>query len=95
MSHTELEEQRLAFVGKRDGFGEALDFAFKTYKIYRACLLLKRSVLDRKGMQDKKPHHATFPQYRRGFIESCCVFRKFIYRKWQIEPQLNNGRHLE
>lgn len=71
------EVTRLLFIERRDGYLAALEFAKRTYKTYRKCLLLKRRVLDARGMRDKDPHHATFPQYRRGFIESCVAFRRY------------------
>lgn len=80
INHTLIEAFRITFLEQRDGREAALDFAKRTYLKYRECLLLKRHVLDRRGMRDKKAHHATFPEYRRGFIESCLVFRRFLRR---------------
>ena len=33
---------------------------------------------------DTKPHHASLPEYRREFIESCVVFRSFLYPRTQL-----------
>jgi hypothetical protein len=73
-----IEWDRIAFIRDRDGEAEAVDFARRTYKIYRQKLLEKRHVLNRRGMHDRKVHHATLPQYRRAFIESCLIFRWYI-----------------
>ncbi|OGA77750.1 MAG: hypothetical protein A3G81_29655 [Betaproteobacteria bacterium RIFCSPLOWO2_12_FULL_65_14] len=72
------EENRLRFIEGRDGKAAAIAFARRTYGQYRECLLLKRRVLDARGQKDRKPHHATFPEYRRGFVESCIVFRRYL-----------------
>jgi hypothetical protein len=72
------ERFRLGFIEGRDGKAAAVAFARRTYDKYRECLLLKRHVLRARGEHDKKPHHATFPEYRRGFIESCLEFRRYL-----------------
>jgi hypothetical protein len=74
------ELDRLAFIAKRDGEAAAVDFATRTLAKYRECLLLKRRVLDARGEFDRKPHHATFPDFRRRFVDSCVTFRGFIRR---------------
>ena len=76
--HTAAEQSRLAFIEQRDGRAGVEDFARRTYSKYRECLLLKRRVLDARGMHDKKVHHATVADYRRGFVESCLVFRRYL-----------------
>lgn len=72
------EGQRLLFLVKRDGADGALDFAKRTYAVYRKNLLLKRRVLDARGMQDRKESFVTRREYRRSFIESCVGFRAYI-----------------
>jgi len=67
-----MEQDRLAFIESRDGKDGALDFARRTLAIYRKAVLTSR----KRGY--KKPHHASIPEYRRGFIESCCAFRAYI-----------------
>jgi len=67
-----VETQRLSFVIERDGMEGAVIFAKQTYHAYRAALKLSR----KRGCQ--KPHHATLPEYREGFVMSCLAFRKFI-----------------
>ena len=52
---------------------ERLDFVMRTYPNYRRCLMQSR----KRGFT--KPHHASLDLYRRGFIESCVVFRGEIY----------------
>jgi hypothetical protein len=73
------EEDRLRFIEGRDGKAAAVDFARRTYRQYRECLLLKRRVLDTRGQKDRKPHHATLPEYRCGFVESCVAFRRYLH----------------
>jgi hypothetical protein len=64
------EKERIAFMLNRDGIKGALDFADRTMRIYRM------SVLD-KGDVNRAPHHATFPNYRRSFIESYLELKRF------------------
>lgn len=66
------EEQRLAFVEQRDGVEGAVEFARQGIKIYRTCVL--RSM--KRGFA--KPHHASLPEYRRGFIESYLAWKHYI-----------------
>jgi hypothetical protein len=72
MSNTKLasEKDRIAFLIHRDGVDGALGFADRTMRIYR------KSVLD-KGNINRAPHHATFPSYRRSFIESYLELKRF------------------
>lgn len=72
------EEERLARLSQED----KLDFALRTYRIYRLCLMQSRKrgfTGNGSDSSTQKPHHATLPEYRRGFIESCIVFRRAIY----------------
>ena len=66
------EESRLAFVEQRDGIAGAVAFARQGVLMYRKCVLksLKRGYW--------KPHHASIPFYRRGFIESYLAFKAYI-----------------
>lgn len=67
------EDARLAFIEKRDGKDAAKDFARRTLSQYRECLRLD-------GKQGRKFHHATLEKYRRGFVESCLAFRRYLRR---------------
>lgn len=66
------EATRLQFLEGRDGPAGALAFAQLTYRTYRKALMQSR----KRGCM--KPHHATLPEYRRSFIESCVTFRHYI-----------------
>lgn len=71
----EKEHDRLAFIKQTQGKEAAIDFARTTYKLYRKALLMSR----KRGFT--KPHHASTPNFRVGFIQSCIVFRQYIYKK--------------
>lgn len=73
-----IETERLAFLEQRGGVPDALDFARRAYGVYRTNLLLKRRVLNARGMQDKRESYVTHREYRRAFIESCIAFRRYI-----------------
>jgi hypothetical protein len=97
MNSKQSERDRLAFFETRGGKAEALEFAKRTYKIYRHALLSSRkrgSIVFKENepnilmnVQFKnlangrlpKVHYASDPVYRQGYIESCVVFRQFIY----------------
>jgi len=66
------ETQRLAFIEARDGKTGAADFARRTMSIYRTCVLRSR----KRGFAT--PHHASLPEYRRGFIESYCALKSYL-----------------
>lgn len=66
------EEQRLAFVEQRDGKQAAIAFARQGMQVYRTCVLRSR----KRGFD--RPHHASFPEYRRGFIESYLAFKGYV-----------------
>lgn len=66
------ESQRLKFVETRDGKQAAIDFAEQTMRIYRKAVLSSR----KRGYE--KPHHASLPGYRRGFIESYCALKAYL-----------------
>ncbi len=65
------EKDRLRFIEERDGQNAALVFARRTYAIYRECLGFD-------GKNNRKFHHASIAAYRKSFIESCLVFRKYL-----------------
>lgn len=67
-----LEQQRLTFLENRDGKKGAREFAQKTLRIYRTAVLCSR----KRGQ--KKPHHASLKEYRRGFIESYLCFKRYL-----------------
>lgn len=62
---------RLLFIQERDGKKGARDFAQRTLAKYRECLR-------QDGKRGRKFHHASLPQYRRGFVESCVEFRNYL-----------------
>ncbi|MHB0929106.1 MAG: hypothetical protein ACYC3W_09295 [Candidatus Nanopelagicales bacterium] len=66
------EEQRIAFLLERDGLAETLSFCRQTLKNYRTC------VLQSQKRKAPKRHHASLPEYRRGFIESYVVLKRFL-----------------
>lgn len=68
------ETNRLAFIEARDGKALAADFARRTFDKYRECLRMD-------GKAGRKLHHASLPQYRRGFVESCLTFRDYLRRQ--------------
>lgn len=59
------ERERLTFLVERDGPEAATQWARRTLEIYRGAL---RS----------RAHFARAAEYRRGFVESCCEFRRWI-----------------
>lgn len=63
------ECNRLAFVRNRDG--TATDFAKQIVSQYRKAVLTSR----KRGYA--KPSHASLPEYRRGFIESYLVAKRY------------------
>lgn len=73
-----IEDSRLAFIESSQGKDAALDFAKRTMRIYRKCVLQSYKIYNLNPHRTVKPHHASFPQYRRGFIESYCAFKKYI-----------------
>ena len=66
------EKQRLDFIIERDGLVEAVAFAKRTMVVYR------QSVLKSQKRGFEKPHHASFREFRRKFIQSYCDFKRFI-----------------
>ena len=72
------EQQRFDFMVERDGMEEALGFAERTMKIYRSAVLQSRKT------GHTKPHHASLPEYRRGFIESYCYLKKMVLMKEKL-----------
>lgn len=69
------EMERLSFIESRDGLAAAILTATQILKVYR------RSVLCSRKRGAVRPHHASLPEYRRGFIESYCVCKKFILER--------------
>lgn len=69
------EQDRLAYIETHSGKEELDRFVRATYPVYRCSLMQSR----KRGHQ--KPHHASLPEYRRSFIESCVEFRKYMYPK--------------
>lgn len=66
------EFDRLTFIEARDGKDAAIEFAQRTLTIYRRSLLQSR----KRGFV--KPHHASIPEYRQSFIESCIEFKQYL-----------------
>lgn len=65
------EKNRLSFIENRDGKEAAKEFAQRTLDKYRECLRMD-------GRNGRKFHHASLPQFRRGFVESCLEFRRYL-----------------
>ena len=65
---TESECNRILFVEKRDGVAEAIQFAKRTLRIYRAAVKKNR-----RGI--RSGYGST---YRRSLVLSCLVFRSYI-----------------
>lgn len=59
------EAARIALLVARDGEAEALAWVKRTLAIYR------RAIFD-------PGHFASFPHYRRKFLASCAVFRRWL-----------------
>lgn len=73
------EFERLAFVTHRDGPEAALAFARQTLFVYRTCLFRSR----KRGFSF--PHHASLPEYRRAFVQSCLELRNYLKgQRWKI-----------
>ena len=71
------EWNRLLFIHNRDGAEEAIYFARQTIRQYRKCVLRSR----KRGFgfgTNGKLHHASLPEYRRGYIGSYIICKKFI-----------------
>lgn len=64
------ETDRLNFMIRRDGDVKAREFAIRTLRIYRACVLMN-------GRNGRKFHHASLPQFRRSFIDSYLCLKHF------------------
>jgi len=72
------EERRLDFVRQRDGLHAAVTFAKQVRSQYRNSVLMSYKRIRFRNLQDAKPRHGSFPDYRRGFIESYVVAKRFI-----------------
>lgn len=71
------EWNRILFVQERDGMVAAREFVKRTYAKYKECL---RMTGPKHG---RKLHHASLPQFRRGFVESCLAFRDYLRKtRW-------------
>jgi hypothetical protein len=72
------EQSRIDFLINRDGIACARKWAARTAKIYRQSVLQSRKRGYGIGaLSHKKPHHASFPYYRRTFIESYLALKRF------------------
>lgn len=81
MNNTTAEEQRLAFLEARDGIDGAVEFAQRTMRQYRGAVLRSR----KRGYSNAGPgtariSHASLPEYRRGFIESYMVLKRYVLK---------------
>jgi hypothetical protein len=75
------ESDRLSFVESRDGLQGAIAFAKQGIHIYRRSVLqsAKRGYgVKGSAFADMKPHHASFREYRRTFIESYLAFKRYV-----------------
>ena len=66
------EQDRLAFMCARDGYAASVAFATQTMRVYRTSVLHSR----KHGFE--KNHHATLPEYKRGFIQSYLVCKRYV-----------------
>ena len=66
------ESSRLSFYLQRDGLEATIEFAARTMRLYRKCVLQSR----KRGFY--APHHASLPEYRKSFILSYLVLKKFL-----------------
>lgn len=76
-----MENNRIAFVIARDGIDAAKVWAQQTLAIYRSCVLSSsKRGYGVKGSKfaDKKPHHASFREYRKTFIVSYLILKNFL-----------------
>lgn len=69
-----MEAERIRFVLQRDGELKAREFASRTFRIYRKCVLMN-------GKNGRKFHHASLREFRRGFVESYLCFKRFAGNK--------------
>ena len=65
------EYERLEYIEKQRGTEAAIEFANKTLVIYRKAVLCSR----KRGYE--KPHYASFPEFKRYFIESYLAFKRY------------------
>ncbi|TFG98285.1 hypothetical protein E4H12_06475 [Candidatus Thorarchaeota archaeon] len=81
MSSLEMpfEGQRILFMLDRDGEQAAIDFVAQTYRSYRLSLKF--------GMAKEKT-------FRRGYVESCVDFRKFLKAHNAYLPVVTRIRYL-
>jgi len=68
------EYQRIGLICARDGITAAVDFCWRTSRIYRAAVLAS----SKRGHQH--PHFASLPEYRAKFIGSYLDFKRFYLR---------------
>lgn len=59
------ERDRLEFLVRRDGAGAAMQWAWRTLRIYRRALLTPR-------------HFARAPEYRRRFVTAYCEIKRWL-----------------
>lgn len=72
------ETKRIQFYIDRDGLESAIESSKLIYKVYRKSLFMSAKHGYHSTKNDKKPHHASFREFRPSFIESCLSFRKFL-----------------
>jgi hypothetical protein len=68
------ELNRLKFVLERDGAAKAVFFAKQTLKTYRYQMKLSKKHEKRNGAFS----HLSIPEFKKGAMYSCCVFKLFI-----------------
>jgi plasmid stabilization system protein ParE len=64
-SSARSEQERIAFLLGRDGPEATAEWVRRTLRIYRRAVLTPG-------------HFAGLPEFRRGFIESYCAFRRWL-----------------
>ncbi len=68
MKHNAMDEEaRIRFLLERDGLEATITWVWRTLRMYRA------------GVLDKR-HHGSSAEFRRGFIESYCYFKRWLAR---------------
>lgn len=67
-----IETGRVKFMVNRDGLPEAKKWAAMVIGQYRTAVLFK-------GDENRPPHHATYREFRRSFIESYVQLKRFYH----------------
>jgi hypothetical protein len=85
------EKSRLEFLEARDGREGAMEFALRSYEIYKRLLL--NAKLPSKNRASDATHnfqrggYTRDPDFRKGFIRSCLSFREYIRKYRNVEKE--------